>query len=183
MNASYHDRQIQIAEVLVRHRWDHLLEFLGLEGLVAFERLLGGDSGRAPRSCLQAAPPWPPCRPGWSTPPAPGSAKSSATSASTSSARHASGMARLPPHPGGRPGRQRPLMPPQATWPDHPRRHRATAAAWAVCGVSRRPAKSQELDDACSPSPVQRWQTRKAREHAMWIDSPGLGGRYERFLP
>src|SRR5580704_17396532 len=28
MNASYHDRKVQIGEVLVRHRWDQLLEFL-----------------------------------------------------------------------------------------------------------------------------------------------------------
>jgi ubiquinone biosynthesis protein len=55
MNASYHDRQVQIAEVLVRHRWDQLLEFLGLEGLVAFERLLGGGSGRSPAKDLRLA--------------------------------------------------------------------------------------------------------------------------------
>lgn len=55
MNASYHDRQLQIAEVLVRHRWDQLPEFLGLEGLVAFERLLGGGSGRSPAKDLRPA--------------------------------------------------------------------------------------------------------------------------------
>jgi len=48
-----------------------------------------------------------------------------------------------------------------------PRRHGRSA------GASRRPAKSHELSDACSPSPAQRWQTRKAREHAMWIGLPG----------
>ncbi|HWC38139.1 MAG TPA: AarF/ABC1/UbiB kinase family protein [Acidimicrobiales bacterium] len=43
---SYHDRQVQIAEVVVRHGWEHVLEFLGLEGLVSFERrLLGRNSG------------------------------------------------------------------------------------------------------------------------------------------
>lgn len=55
MNGSYHDRQVQIAEVLVRHRWDQLLEFLGLEGLVAFERMLGGGSGRSPAKDLRLA--------------------------------------------------------------------------------------------------------------------------------
>ena len=55
MNASYHDRQVQIAEVLVRHGWDQLLEFFGLEGLVAFERLLGGGSGRSPAKDLRLA--------------------------------------------------------------------------------------------------------------------------------
>jgi hypothetical protein len=48
-----------------------------------------------------------------------------------------------------------------------PRRHGRSA------GASRRPAKSPELNDACSPSPAQRWQTSKAREHAMWIGLPG----------
>ena len=48
-----------------------------------------------------------------------------------------------------------------------PRPHERSA------GASRRPAKSPELSDACSPSPAQRWQTSKAREHAMRIGLPG----------
>ena len=55
MNGSYHDRQAQIAEVLVRHGWGQLLEFFGLEGLVKFERLVGGGSGRSRAKELRLA--------------------------------------------------------------------------------------------------------------------------------
>jgi ubiquinone biosynthesis protein len=55
MTGSYHDRQIQIAEVLARHGWEHLLELLGLEGLIAVERRLGGGSSRSPARDLRLA--------------------------------------------------------------------------------------------------------------------------------
>jgi len=53
---SYHHRQVQIAEVLVRYGMGYLLELLGIEGLVSFERrLLNRDAAQTRPEDLRLA--------------------------------------------------------------------------------------------------------------------------------
>jgi hypothetical protein len=53
---SYHHRQVQIAEVLVRYGMGYLLELLGIEGLVSLERrLLNRDAAQTRPEDLRLA--------------------------------------------------------------------------------------------------------------------------------